>query len=132
MEGAEVTKKIRCGGCIYRAAETSGYLCDYAAITGHTRMAVPITECRHFQAGSPIAQMNRVGWNGEVKPILQDRKARKRGRPRYDWGIARELYEQGLNDHQIAARLGCRHGAVFEWRKREGLEANYKPPVVGA
>ena len=35
-----------------------------------------------------------------------------------------DLYEQGLNDRQIAKILGCSQFTVFEWRKRHGLKPN--------
>ena len=74
--------KIRCPGCRYRAAPTAGYLCDYAGITGKTRRCVPPEKCRHFEPGESIAPMNRAGWNGEIKPVIQERTVRKKGHPR--------------------------------------------------
>lgn len=33
---------------------------------------------------------------------------------------ARRLYDQGLNDHEIALRLGVSPGGVYAWRYRNG------------
>lgn len=43
-----------------------------------------------------------------------------------DWSLAEKLYEEGLNDVQIAKQLGesVRHGAVRDWRVRTGRPAN--------
>ena len=130
MEGVRfVIKKgsVRCAKCIYRAPENSGYLCDFAAITGHTRGAVPISLCSDFSPGNPIAQMKRVGWNGEERPLCQPRNAKKKGHPRYDWAKIRKLYDAGMSDYKIATVVGCKRGTVLEWRKREGLNANGQP-----
>ena len=67
--------------------------------------------------------MNRAGWNGEAKPTVQDRTARKRGHPRYDWEKAKRLYDQKWSDTKIAEAMGCRVQSVREWRKREKLPA---------
>ena len=117
------SKEIRCPACRYRAAPTAGYLCEYAGITGHTRGAVPPEKCKHFEPGKAIAPMNRAGWNGEAKPTVQDRTARKRGHPRYDWEKGRELYDRGYNDDRIAEELGCSPRTVEEWRRRHHLPA---------
>ena len=71
-----------------------------------------------------------------VQPIASDagaagrrrskRDERKPGRSKYDWVRGRELYEQGMNDHEIAAALGCDSRAVWHWRSREGLSANVR------
>lgn len=36
----------------------------------------------------------------------------------------REYYMRGMNDSQIAVKLGCHSGTVGEWRKKEGLAKN--------
>ena len=37
------------------------------------------------------------------------------------------MYKKGLNDQQIADRLGCHKRNVFNFRRRLGLVANYQP-----
>lgn len=51
--------------------------------------------------------------------------ARKNGR--VDPARARELYDAGKNDVEIAAELGTKHGTIYAWRKRNGLKANAAP-----
>lgn len=37
------------------------------------------------------------------------------------------LYQQGMNDGDIAAIQGKSRNAIFEWRRRQGLPSNYNP-----
>ena len=45
-----------------------------------------------------------------------------------DWSReeARRLYDQGMIDKEIAQAVGVTTGAIFKWRRREGLAANGK------
>lgn len=44
------------------------------------------------------------------------------GRPLgFDAGLARQMFEAGLTDEQIGAKLGAKPRAVVEWRRRQGL-----------
>ena len=45
---------MKCERCVFRAQASAGYRCDYCAITGHTRLAVPPEKCLHFQKGERI------------------------------------------------------------------------------
>jgi len=40
----------------------------------------------------------------------------------------RRLYNQGLNDYDIADKLGIRFEAIRSWRHRQGLKNNYRIP----
>lgn len=40
--------KIRCATCFYSAPKRAPFLCDYVAITGHTRLDQPPEECTHY------------------------------------------------------------------------------------
>lgn len=40
---------------------------------------------------------------------------------RYDWTVARKLYDAGMCDREIAEALGCNQTSVMNWRNREGL-----------
>lgn len=42
-----------------------------------------------------------------------------------DWLRARQLYDEGQSDLEIAEQLGCSKQTLANWRKREGLHANY-------
>lgn len=45
---------------------------------------------------------------------------------KYDTPETLELYEQGLNDHEMAKALGCSPFTVFNWRKRHNKPPNSK------
>jgi len=40
----------------------------------------------------------------------------------------RRLYDQGLNDYEIAERLGVRYETIRSWRYRNGLKNNFRKP----
>ena len=107
-------KAVRCAQCIYRAGPYAGYTCDYAAITGHTRKAVPASRCRHFQEGDAVKRP-KVDPDGGIKG--------QRRYTRYDWSKAKPLYDAGMTDKEISRAMGCSYQAVFDWRHREGLQA---------
>lgn len=109
-------KAVRCAQCIYRAGPYAGYTCDYAAITGHTRKAVPASRCRHFQEGDPVRRPPAETDGGIRRP-----EAPQKRRKRYDWSQAKPLYDAGKTDKEIARDMGCSYQAVFDWRHREGL-----------
>ena len=47
---------------------------------------------------------------------------------KYNWVMARRLYNEGKTDREIARELGCRTGTVNAWRHREGLAAHGNVP----
>ncbi|MDE6260375.1 MAG: hypothetical protein K2M42_05865 [Oscillospiraceae bacterium] len=49
--------------------------------------------------------------------------ARKKSK-RLNQQEAKRLYDLGMNDHEIADRLGASHSGVYHWRYRNGLAAN--------
>lgn len=44
-------------------------------------------------------------------------------KPKFDSVLAREMYDQGNNDQKIADHFGVDRSQVYQWRKKEGLEA---------
>lgn len=72
---------------------------------------------------------------GEIKP-MEEQKAdkqnpirRKTGRPPevvFDEDVARQLYEQGLVDREIAQRLDVTKNAIWKWRNRNNLISQAK------
>lgn len=98
------SKKDKCRSCCYRTRPGLMYKCDYASMTGHTRLAVPPNKCKHYKP------------EGDV-PV-------RKTRARPDWKAAMVFYEQGMNDAEIAGRLGCSHFTVQSWRHRNKLHAN--------
>lgn len=97
---------MSCRGCIYRAAPTSGYICDYAVITGRSR-------------GCPIKGCTRKETRGK-RPAGSEFTL---SRSRIDETKARALYESGKTDGEIAQELGVTASGVQYWRKRRGLPA---------
>ena len=56
-----------------------------------------------------------------------DNTGELRGCPKkMDDYLAGQLYGAGINDHQIADRLGVNAGTVWEWRKNNNLPPNAK------
>ena len=62
-----------------------------------------------------------------AKPKRAPDKPDVRKNGRIDPARARELYDAGKNDVEIAAELGTKHGTIYAWRKRNGLKANAAP-----
>lgn len=55
----------------------------------------------------------------------------RRGRPsRFDEKKARELWQQGLPDIEIASRIGVERHTIYKWRERAGLPVNRKKREV--
>lgn len=53
------------------------------------------------------------------------RKSPTSGVYSFDTNLALELYHQGLNDNEIAIRLGKHHGTINKWRTSANLPANH-------
>lgn len=49
-----------------------------------------------------------------------------RNKKKLDPELAMELYDEGLNDPQIAEEMGVSKGTVFNWRKSIGLDPHCK------
>lgn len=77
-----------------------------------------------------LAQLNAVGPSDITAALLREgvvlgappptRKKRKR----MNQQEARILYDKGMNDREIAERLGASPSGVYAWRYRNGLPAN--------
>lgn len=48
-----------------------------------------------------------------------------------DYDRAVVLYERGWNDSEIAEDVGCDVRTIRDWRKKEGLESNFRKPEKG-
>ena len=69
-----------------------------------------------------------TGVQGQKKKAVGGTEARKRNHYRkMDAAIARQMYEEGKNDHEIAAAFGVKHNTVAAWRKRCGLPTKFVP-----
>lgn len=99
--------------CFYRATPGQPWTCDYATITGKTRLAA----CRELGADVDIRKC----------PLKREREKRERDRIPAELERAvtarriRELYDRGMTDRQISGELGISKSSVHRWRKRECL-----------
>lgn len=59
-----------------------------------------------------------------ILPGASALNAQSRSYKRLDQQKMRELYDQGMNDQEIAAQLGASAGGVYAWRYRNRLPAN--------
>lgn len=78
-----------------------------------------------------LAQLNAAGPSDIAAALAregifldQPKKELVPKRKRLDQRLVRQLYDQGLNDHQIAERLGTSPGGIYAWRYRNRLPAN--------
>lgn len=77
-----------------------------------------------------LAQLNAAG-PSDIKAallragILPEKPAPPRKkRYRLDQRQARQLYDQGMSDYEIARQIGASPSGVYAWRYRNGLPAN--------
>ncbi len=112
----------RCKVCRYR-----GYLdydtqlcCNYMWITGKARILLPKREDGQCPAYEPGEQ--------EFSQITQIAVHVPTDRPMYKYKFDKDqmqaLYDEGMNDREIAMELGCHEKTVGLWRRREGLPGN--------
>ena len=87
--------------------------------------------CRTTREGMK-AKLLELGVTEEELDAVPEKKAparhyAKRKTPtnaKLDEARARELYDEGKNDHEIGRTLGFSDSTIWAWRKRRGLEAN--------
>ena len=127
--------------CIYRGA--SG-CCDYHLIEGRSRVAQVyealgvrrLTDeakkrlrpkyCPFFVEGRSKGKRKPIALPGSRPREKQPRTAHNKGKYSFDSVAALKLYQQGLNDHQIADAVGTKPNNIAWWRKVNGLPANWK------
>lgn len=79
--------------------------------------------------GSRAAREGRKDPEGSADPPTQERRKRKaynKGVHSFDTIRALRLWQQGMNDIQIAEELGTRRSNIYWWRKVNGLPTNWK------
>ena len=96
--------------------------CNYLWITGKARILLPKREdgrCPAFEEGEQeFSQITQISMHvPKDRPMYKDKYLKDQ---------MRNLYDQGLNDRQIAVEMGCNEKTVASWRRKEGL------PAVGA
>lgn len=102
--------------CVYRAAQGMPWTCDYAAITGKSRLAA----CRRLGADEEIKEcpLQKKGKPG--KPVSTSLTLRMCAEER----TFRALHRAGLTDRRIAEKMGMSKSSIHRWRQRLGLKPN--------
>lgn len=93
-----------CKGCIYVSGYGAGVCCGFLDMTGHIRPCPPGRRC---------TVKTLEGGTLDMGSALKIDDAR-----------ARELYDLGKVDREIADELGTSKNAITAWRSRNGLAAN--------
>lgn len=131
-EGFERSRE-RCSKCRYRGFGEN--LCDYIGMTGKPRILVSPgvgNDCTEFRPkdgteGRKQAAMT-VRMNAGERPEDQEMMQRQRM-----YRQMRILYDEGMNDREIADELGKSPCSIRNWRLREGLRSNTeRKRTVGA
>lgn len=113
-----------CKGCKYGAMPHSGYLCDYAALTGHSRGGT-VDDCTVRQPGKREYKPQQIAIVPSSSTPRTARLKSTGGRKvTMDETMARILYDMGQNDYEISAATGAAQATVWNWRTKEGLPAN--------
>lgn len=121
---AHEASEERCSKCEYRGYGES--ICDYLAITGKPRILVSPEiggECKAFRPKS--GTMVRKSASMTIRPNAGERPEELELRRRQQiYRQMRALYDEGLNDREIAEELRKSATTVRHWRIREGLPSN--------
>lgn len=137
--------------CKYRGEICRGGGCDYLGMTGKSRLKAvydllgverlsaeqlqkepllrpencPLYEKR--QRGQAKKKQRPIALPGSrIRAPKQPKKAHNKGVYSFDVVWALRLYQQGLNDIQVATAVGTRRANIFWWRKVNGLPTNWK------
>ena len=129
-EPSPILKKYTCErtDCRYYNPRTELGACNYMMITGKSKIAQLSAEERkrgdcHLYDPAPVAEAppetvrakdHKYGYEAAkaaVKPRAESERSRR----------MRELYEQGLNDCEIAEAMGITSASVWWWRSHRGL-----------
>lgn len=107
-----------CRDCQFQAEKDMPYGCNYATITGHTRLAAPPGDGCPYKVKGP--RLERMVAQKEVTIKRRDH------RRKIDDRKAMRLYQEGKNDVEMGEALGVRQESVRLWRKRMGLKSQYE------
>lgn len=112
--------------CKFHTDGSWQYGCNYADVTGRTKVGQSallgekynIKDCKFYECGNRLIRDVNTG---KVVELHESRIKIK-----IDIDRARQLYDEGKNDKEIADELKCDRQAIGAWRRRSGLEANAK------
>lgn len=137
--------------CKYRGEICRGGGCDYLLMTGKSRLKAvydllgvdrlsaeqlqkepllrpencPLYEKR--QRGQAKKKQRPIALPGSrIRMPKQPKKAHNKGVYSFDVVRALRLYQQGMNDIQVATAVGTKRANIFWWRKVNGLPTNWK------
>lgn len=100
----------RCKGCYYAGSRS----CNYYLITGIRNPGKP-EDCDKYREGKRIGKLPKNFVKSSA--YISTKDANHNG----FWESMEQLYNEGLNDKQIAEDLGCSPGAVTRWRANHCL-----------
>lgn len=98
--------KDYCKGCVYRTYAGGEPICGYILVERHRRPCPPGEGCTAKVVGGKNIKMKRRTW---------------------DENRARQLYEEGKSDVDIADMVGATAGAIAAWRSRNRLTSQNSP-----
>ena len=111
-----------CRKCGYIGRMAGELCCEYCVVTGHIRGAkkddkgilrpIPASECTHWNEGKKQDRPRDFIFAGKEK------KSKTENRLKNLYAQIEKLYEEGLNDREIAEELRCSKTTVRRWRQR--------------
>ena len=103
----------KCNSCYYYDRSVGS--CDYYLLTGKRRDCTQEDCDKWIPRDKRRADTATPGWS----PASKEQR-------RYN--VMQKLYDQGLNDRQIADKIGCHYKTVANWRARNKLPPANKRP----
>ena len=114
-----------CQNCRYHAwTQSMGPHCEYAIVTGRTRLA-QMTPAQRKAGYCPVTAAEFAA--APARPMIHmydDRRVIQR--EKYDRAMFYKLYGQGLTDGEIAEAAHCGTSTVRRWRKALDLPYHTK------
>lgn len=98
--------KDYCKGCVYRTYAGAEPICGYILVERHRRPCPPGEGCTAKVVGGKNTKMKRRTW---------------------DENRARQLYEEGKSDVDIADMVGATASAIAAWRRQNRLTSQNPP-----
>ena len=115
--------------CIYRMRDSAlpGAGCGYLRATGQSRVKTAYQKLGIRYLNDEARRLLREDCPCFVSNGKPEKPRKKRRAVRsFDTKLARELYEQGLTDQEIAARVFVSRTRICEWRKAEKLPTHIR------
>ena len=110
-------EKSYCKGCIYLTCTDNFWTCDYILYTGVSR-------------GGPVGagcKRKKIGNKRKVYPTVAPSINKKKWSDSFNPEVARQLFDEGFSDEEIAQRLGTTRRRIQDWRQRARLLRAHGP-----